>query len=55
MRCVGRAQVNDHYGCSVEDAKRKLFLDLYYIKNMSTELDLVIIFRTLGILFNHPR
>ena len=51
---TGWAQVKYRYGCSIEDAKRKLFLDLYYIKHMSTELDLVIIFRTLGILFKHP-
>ena len=50
---TGWAQVNYRYGCSVEDARRKLFLDLYYIKQMSLELDLVIIFRTLGILIRH--
>ncbi len=52
---TGWAQVNYRYGCNVEDAKRKLFLDLYYIKHMSAELDLVIIFRTLGIFLNHPK
>ena len=35
---------------SVEDARRKLSLDLYYIKHMSIELDLAIICRTLGTL-----
>lgn len=51
---TGWAQINYGYGCSVQDAKRKLYLDLYYIKNMSMELDLVILFRTLGTLFSGP-
>ena len=51
---TGWAQINYRYGCTVEDARRKLFLDLYYFKQMSLELDLVIIFRTLGILIRHP-
>jgi exopolysaccharide biosynthesis polyprenyl glycosylphosphotransferase len=51
---TGWAQINYRYGASVEDARRKLCLDLYYIKHMSIELDLVIICRTLGILFHHP-
>ncbi len=50
----GWAQINYRYGCTVKDARRKLHLDLYYIKQMSLELDLVIIFRTLGILIRHP-
>ncbi len=51
---TGWAQINYRYGCSVADAKRKLFLDLYYIKHMSFELDVVILLRTLGTLFKHP-
>lgn len=51
---TGWAQINYRYGASVQDAHRKLCLDLYYIKHMSVELDLVIICRTLGILFHHP-
>lgn len=43
----GWAQVSYKYGSSVEDAKEKLRYDLYYIKNMSAGLDLLIIFRTL--------
>ena len=31
-----------------EDAKRKLQFDLYYLKHMSFELDIMILFRTLG-------
>lgn len=47
----GWAQINYRYGASVEDSRRKLQLDLWYIKHMSLELDLIIVFRTLGTLF----
>ncbi len=43
---TGWAQINYHYGASVEDAKVKLEYDLYYIKNHSTFLDLLILFHT---------
>ena len=43
---TGWAQVNYEYGASVEDAKEKLAYDLFYIKNMSVSLDLLIVFRT---------
>jgi exopolysaccharide biosynthesis polyprenyl glycosylphosphotransferase len=45
---TGWAQISFRYGASVEDARRKLQFDLYYLKNMSFELDLIILFRTLG-------
>ena len=45
---TGWAQINYRYGASVEDARRKLQLDLWYIKHMSIELDLAIFLRTLG-------
>jgi len=48
---TGWAQINYHYGASVEDAKRKLQLDLWYIKHMSIELDFTICLRTFGTLF----
>lgn len=48
---TGWAQVNYRYGASVEDAKRKLQLDLWYIKHMSLELDMAIFLRTLGTVF----
>jgi len=48
---TGWAQINYHYGASIEDALKKLQLDLYYIKHMSLELDLVIMFRTFGKFF----
>ena len=45
---TGWAQINFRYGASVEDARRKLQFDLYYLKHMSFELDLTILFRTVG-------
>ena len=43
---TGWAQVKYAYGSTVEDAKAKLELDLFYIKNLSIMLDLAIIFET---------
>jgi len=43
---TGWAQVRYTYGASVEDAVQKLQYDLYYIKNMSIALDLVIVLET---------
>jgi lipopolysaccharide/colanic/teichoic acid biosynthesis glycosyltransferase len=43
---TGWAQVKYRYGNTVEDAKEKLQYDLYYIKNISVGLDLVILFQT---------
>jgi exopolysaccharide biosynthesis polyprenyl glycosylphosphotransferase len=48
---TGWAQINYSYGSSIADARRKLQLDLYYIKHTSLELDLVILLRTLGTFF----
>lgn len=45
---TGWAQISFRYGSSIEDAKRKLRFDLYYLKHMSLELDLIILFRTAG-------
>lgn len=45
---TGWAQINFRYGASVQDAKRKLQFDLYYLKHMSFELDMAIILRTIG-------
>jgi sugar transferase (PEP-CTERM system associated) len=47
---TGWAQVNYPYGASVEDAKRKLEYDLYYMVNASPLLDLRIILRTIRVL-----
>lgn len=43
---TGWAQVMYPYGASVEDARRKLEYDLYYIKHHSLYLDLMIMFMT---------
>ncbi len=43
---TGWAQVMYSYGSSVKDARIKLEYDLYYIKNHSIRLDLVIILKT---------
>jgi len=46
---TGWAQVCYSYGSSVEDAIEKLNYDLFYIKNMSIFMDLMIIMRTIKI------
>jgi lipopolysaccharide/colanic/teichoic acid biosynthesis glycosyltransferase len=43
---TGWAQVRYAYGASVEDAMEKLQYDLFYLKNMSLALDVVIAFET---------
>ncbi len=43
---TGWAQVCYPYGATEEDALRKLEYDLYYIKNMSVFIDILIVFRT---------
>ncbi len=44
---TGWAQIRYTYGASVEDAIEKLQYDLYYIKNLSFSLDLVIVLETI--------
>jgi lipopolysaccharide/colanic/teichoic acid biosynthesis glycosyltransferase len=46
---TGWAQVCYPYGASVEDAVEKLNYDLFYIKNLTFFLDLLVIFRTVKI------
>jgi sugar transferase (PEP-CTERM system associated) len=46
---TGWAQVRYHYGASVEDAAEKLQYDLYYVKNHTIFLDLVVLFETVGV------
>jgi sugar transferase (PEP-CTERM system associated) len=43
---TGWAQIKYPYGASEEDALQKLKYDLYYIKNMSLVMDLIVIFHT---------
>lgn len=46
---TGMAQVRYHYGASVADAVQKLQYDLYYVKNNSLFLDLLILIDTLQV------
>lgn len=46
---TGWAQVRYHYGSSVDDAAQKLQYDLYYVKNHTLLLDLVVLFETVGV------
>lgn len=53
---TGWAQIKYPYGASVADAMQKLQYDLYYIKNQSLTLDLVIVFETVKtVLFGKGR
>jgi sugar transferase (PEP-CTERM system associated) len=49
---TGWAQIKYPYGASVEDARQKLQYDLYYIKNQSLALDLVIVFETVKVILS---
>lgn len=46
---TGWAQVRYHYGATVEDSAEKLQYDLYYVKNHSLFLDIIVIFETIGV------
>lgn len=46
---TGWAQIKYPYGISLEDAIEKLQYDIYYIKNMSPILDLLIFFETIKV------
>ena len=47
---TGWAQVSYPYGATVDDTRRKLEFDLYYMKNMSLFLDLFILLDTVRII-----
>ena len=49
---TGWAQVCYPYGASEEDALRKLEYDFYYIKNLSTFMDMLVAFRTIKTIIN---
>lgn len=49
---TGWAQVRYPYGASIEDAAQKLQYDLYYVKNHSLFLDMVILFETVGVVLS---
>jgi len=44
---TGWAQIKYKYGSTIEDAREKLQYDLFYIKNASIGLDLLIMFQTI--------
>jgi lipopolysaccharide/colanic/teichoic acid biosynthesis glycosyltransferase len=46
---TGWAQVMFSYSGTIEESRKKLQYDLFYIKNMSVKLDLFILFRTIKI------
>jgi len=48
---TGWAQIKYPYGASVEDARRKLEYDLYYMKNYNIMLDLLILVQTARVVF----
>jgi exopolysaccharide biosynthesis polyprenyl glycosylphosphotransferase len=48
----GWAQVNYPYGASLADSANKLSYDLYYLRNFSFWLDLLILVKTIRLVFN---
>ncbi|WP_181905201.1 TIGR03013 family XrtA/PEP-CTERM system glycosyltransferase [Aestuariispira insulae] len=46
---TGWAQINYPYGATIEDARQKHSYDLYYLKNISIFLDLVILVQTVRV------
>lgn len=50
---TGWAQINYPYGASIEDSRQKLEFDLYYAKNYTPFLDLVIILQTIRVVLWH--
>jgi lipopolysaccharide/colanic/teichoic acid biosynthesis glycosyltransferase len=46
---TGWAQVNFPYGASVEDAREKLAYDLFYVKNRTIILDVLILISTIRV------
>lgn len=49
---TGWAQICYPYGASVADAREKLQFDLYYLKNYSIFLDLIILFQTVQVILS---
>ncbi|MDZ7841081.1 MAG: sugar transferase [Gammaproteobacteria bacterium] len=49
---TGWAQVVYDYGASIEDAREKLQYDIYYIKNYSLLLDLLIVLKTVRVMLS---
>lgn len=49
---TGWAQVRYKYGNTIDDAVHKLQYDLYYVKNHSLFLDILILFKTFAVVFS---
>lgn len=50
---TGWAQVRYQYGASLEDARRKHQFDLYYVKNNSFFLDILVLIETVSVVLFH--
>jgi|UniRef100_A0A7C6A7U9 exopolysaccharide biosynthesis polyprenyl glycosylphosphotransferase len=46
---TGLAQVNHHYDCSLDDVRKKLACDFYYMENQNLLLDLVVFVKTISV------
>lgn len=46
---TGWAQVRYHYGSSIEESRRKVEYDLFYVKHLSIWLDLAIALETVKV------
>ncbi len=49
---TGWAQVRYQYGATIDDAVQKLQYDLYYVKNHTLFLDIVVLFETVGVVLS---
>jgi len=49
---TGWAQVRYHYGSTVDDSIQKTQYDLYYVKNHTLFLDIVVLFQTVGVVLS---
>ncbi len=50
---TGWAQVNYPYGASLDDARHKLGFDLYYVKNRTLFLDVLVLLQTVRVILFH--
>lgn len=50
---TGWAQVNYPYGCSIQDSYNKFSYDIYYLRNFSIFLDILILFKTLRVVLDY--
>ena len=48
---TGWAQVKHQYDSNIEDVKTKVLFDLWYFENMSVPLDIMILLRTVWVVF----